>query len=317
MKYRLLIAVLTYSLSVWGEWNPAYDLDENSVISIGDLILFADSWMGSGSNAADFDGNESVEYADFGMLAGNWGELGPMPEPENMIWVAVSDPGVPGRGGFTGYISRYETTNSQYCQYLNAALARDEVYVDQGKVYGNTGDYAGKLYFSTYAASSYSQIDYSADMFTVRSRDGYSMADHPVVMVSWYGARAFCNAYGWRLPTEWQWQAVADYNGSFTYGCGLSISKEKANSYQFGFANPQNLSSYPYTNSVDFYVAYGYGVNDMAGNVWEWTSSSSGSAYVMRGGSWMQQDRYCTVSYFGEGDYPHAVSYEVGFRAVK
>ena len=41
--------------------------------------------------------------------------------------------------------------------------------------------------------------------------------------VTWYGATAICNYYGYRLPTELEWQAVADYEGEFNYGCGIDI----------------------------------------------------------------------------------------------
>jgi len=95
------------------------------------------------------------------------------------------------------------------------------------------------------------------------------MADHPVGEVSWYGATAFASYYGWRLPTEWEWQAVADFDGTYIYGCGTTINQSKANYYDGGYANPLGLSSYPYTSPVDYYASYGYGMNDMAGNVWE------------------------------------------------
>ena len=79
------------------------------------------------------------------------------------------------------------------------------------------------------------------------------------------------------MPTEWEWQAVADYDGSYTYGCGITISKSKANYYDAGYANPLGLTSYPYTSPVGYYPAYGYGMCDMAGNANEWMAD---------GGSW-------------------------------
>ena len=171
----------------------------------------------------------------------------------------------------------------------------------------------GEIYFETYAADSDSQIVYSGGTFSVRSRDGYDMSNHPVVEVSWYGATTFCNYYGFRLPTEWEWQAVADYNGTFTYGCGTTINQSKANYYDNGFANPLGLSNDPYTSPVNHYSSYGYGMNDMAGNVWKWTSTVSGSYRVLRGGSWSSNGYGCTVSY---RDYssPDGTYLTIGFR---
>lgn len=39
--------------------------------------------------------------------------------------------------------------------------------------------------------------------------------DYPATYVSWYGSTAFASYYVWRLPTEWQWRAVADYSLCF------------------------------------------------------------------------------------------------------
>jgi formylglycine-generating enzyme required for sulfatase activity len=146
------------------------------------------------------------------------------------------------------------------------------------------------------------------------------MSDHPVVWVSWYGAMAFASYYGWRLPTEWEWQAVADYDGSYSYGCGTTINQSKANYYDNGYANPLGLSSHPYTSPVGYYDAYGYGMCDMAGNAREWTDSCyyedcDPDYRVLRGGYWFSIDYGCLVSHrtnsdpFDDGPY--------GFRVCR
>ena len=158
------------------------------------------------------------------------------------------------------------------------------------------------------------QVSYSGGSFYVESRDGDSIANHPVVVVSWYGATAFCNYYGYRLPTEWEWQAVADYDGSYTYGCGTSIDHSKAN---YDFDNPLGLSSYPYTSPVNHFSSYGYGMNDMAGNVWEWTSSIYSGGYpVVRGGSWYYYGGNCNVS-IRLSSSPSSTYINIGFRACR
>jgi formylglycine-generating enzyme required for sulfatase activity len=195
-------------------------------------------------------------------------------------------------GGFIGQMSKYETTNAQYCEYLNAALADGLIHVVDGIVYAVSDDNQAEPdpYFDV--VDSYSQITYDGT-FNVRTRDGYSMDSHPVAMVSWYGATAFCDYYDYRLPTEWEWQAVADYDGSYVYGCGLTIDPNRAN---YDEANPLGLSSYPYTTPAGHYVAYGYGLCDMAGNMLEYTDSVYFGYCRLRGGSWDAYGYYCTVS---------------------
>lgn len=234
--------------------------------------------------------------------------------PDGMVWVYID---ASASSGYDGYMSKYETTNDQYCQYLNAALADGEITVYNNIVYAASDTDHDKPYFDTYAADTDSQIIYSGGTFSVRTRDSYYMGNHPVVEVSWYGGTAFCNYYGYRLPTEWQWQAVADYDGSYNYGCGTIIDHNKAN---YDDVNPLNLSNYPYTSPVDHYLSYGYGMNDMAGNVREWTdswysSNHSSRGRVLRGGCWGNSAPYCQVTYRFYG-MPSIRDDGVGFRLV-
>ena len=87
-------------------------------------------------------------------------------------------------------------------------------------------------------------------------------ADHPVVNVNWYAAMAYCQAQGKRLPSEAEWEYAA--RG------GL-----KAPLFPWGDepANPK-LANYSAaglhtTSPVDGHPPNGYGIYDMAGNVWE------------------------------------------------
>ena len=241
--------------------------------------------------------------------------------PDGMVFVVIDDPGVEGHQAFKGEMSRYEITNAQYCQFLNTAIASGDVYVSGDKVYGSDGfndgaDFVDEIYLNTAAADADSRIVYSDGVFSVSSRDGFDMSVHPVVEVSWYGAAAFCNYYDYKLPSEWQWQAVADFDGSFIYGCGESIDFGKANYYDSGFANPIELSGYPYTSPVDYFDSFGYGINGMTGNVCEWTSTADGDSMVIRGGGWDYYRTGCTVGHrkFNARDYTY---YDIGFRVCR
>ena len=87
-------------------------------------------------------------------------------------------------------------------------------------------------------------------------------ADHPVVYVSWYAAIAYADWVGKRLPTEaeWEYAARGGLAGQKYPWRGDVIDLGKAN---YG----KNVGD---TTPVGRYPANGYGLYDMAGNVWEW-----------------------------------------------
>ncbi len=273
--------------------------------------------------ASDINADSIVDFSDLAILASQWlmtmQTIAEPPEsPDDMAWVFINDDGSGmedeygnpiNKGGFSGYMSKYLITNAQYCQYLNSAMASGDIVIQNNKVYG-----AGTMYYEM--DSEYAQISHDGNAFYVETRDGHSMANHPVTMTNWYGANAFANYYNWRLPTEWEWQAVADYDGRYTYGCGLTIDTSKANC---AGSNPLGLTSYPYTTPVDHFPAYGYGMCDMAGNLWEWTyswASKSQTRRVLRGGYWGSGPTICNV-YERIDHHPSANYYLMGFRVCR
>ncbi len=295
------------------------------------VLLLAGGMVSGACPRADISGDCEVTLEDFAIMASEWLDIGePLPVLYGMTWVSIDDPGVPSHEAFVGEMSKYETTNAQYCQFLNAALASGDIKVGAGNIVvgangSNSGtDFRNWIYFDTYEADPDSLITFNGSTFSIRtskdtSNNDIDMSNHPVVEASWYGAIAFASYYGYRLPTEWEWQAVADYDGSYTYGCGTIIDFTRANYYAAGFANPLNLSSYPYTSPVDYFDSYGYGMNGMAGNVFEWTSSlydPTGSTRVIRGGGWSNSDYHCTVSHWWYFD-PEVTDSSTGFRVCR
>lgn len=307
------------------------DLNHDSYVNLKDLAILAEQWLQSpGTPSADIapcpNGDGIVNFLDFAEMVNQW--LTEEAARPDITWVSINDSGADmkdefgdpiNHGGFSGEMSKYETTNAQYCQYLNSALASDQIIVHNTWVYATSDTSYAQPYFSTYdefSWPSHSQIIYDNNVFSVRSRDGESMDNHPVVMVSWYGATAFCNYYGWRLPTEWQWQAVADYDGSYIYGYGENVDSSKANFFYYVYSNPLGLSEEPYTSPVDYYPDFGYGMCDMSGNAWEWTSTLSDDTCVLRGGSWYYSTNGCTVT---DTDYsvPDMMANFLGFRVCR
>lgn len=95
-------------------------------------------------------------------------------------------------------------------------------------------------------------------------------ADHPVTNISWYAAVAYCQSVEKRLPTEAEWE-YADRGGltdkTFPWG-DEPVDKARAN---------YGSSEIKTTTPVGSYPANGYGLYDMAGNVWEFTADEWGN----------------------------------------
>ncbi len=292
-------------------------MKKRAVLLIVTLVLINCSLLQA--NPADINKDGRVNSLDLAMFCNSW--LWTV-QPDGMEWVYINDPVFVFHEGFVGEMSKFEITNAQYCQFLNAALASYDVYeVSSDKVYGSIGynagtDYVDKLYYRLDGAhvpeQGEARINYNFldDTFNVDP----NFEDHPVTYVSWYGAKAFCNYYLYRLPTEWEWQAVADYDGTYTYGCGYNISTVLAN---------YDDSDHPYgTKSVGSYSSFGWGMYDMAGNVWEWTDNCEYEDCepiddrIMRGGGWDAIEDDCMVwSIWSKS--PELCWISIGFRVCR
>jgi len=121
--------------------------------------------------------------------------------------------------------------------------------------------------------------------------------DHPVVHVSHGDAVAFCAWAGKRLPTDAEWERAArgGLEGKrFTWG-DAPITPALANSWQGTFpVRDLGEDGHAGTAPVGSYPPNGYGLADMAGNVWEWTASDAApDQRVVRGGSFLCHASYC------------------------
>ena len=153
------------------------------------------------------------------------------------------------------YIDKYEVTNAQYAEFLNA--------------YGKNTDAAGHELLDL--------DDYDCLIekvgSTYKPKSGYE--DHPVIEVSWYGAGAYAQFYGKRLPTEAQWEKAA--RGGLVgkkYPWGNDITHDDAN-----YRGTGGRDIWDETSPVGSFPKNGYGLYDVAGNVWEWCADEYSSTY--------------------------------------
>jgi sulfatase modifying factor 1 len=215
------------------------------------------------------------------------------------------------------WIDKYEVTNIQYVTYLNEILTAGEILVDNSAVFKDEH----KL---LYLEDEDCQIKYKANAFIVDS----SLDNFPVICVSWYGAVAYAEHYGKRLPSEAEWEKAARGTDN--------------REYPWGNTTPSNLHC-NFDNYIEHTIPIGqyspmgdspYGCSDMAGNVNEWCADwydreyystspsnnpqgpSSGSHKIIRGGSWkhtLLHVRCVNRDYFD----PLEASSLIGFRCVR
>jgi formylglycine-generating enzyme required for sulfatase activity len=239
------------------------------------------------------------------------------------------------------YMSRYPITNAQYAGFLNhagvdATGVKADIKDGEGLIAASSGDYDWGLHYN---GSRWEPVT------------GYE--NHPVIHVSWYGAKAYAEWAGGDLPTEAQWEHAARggvENMPFGIGDGKRLTGDMANingyyPYDFdrgGYYEDVSGAYVGRTTAVGAYSDYAnaYGLYDMHGNVWEWCLDqrdwnhldnyasllstdpigTEGSYRVLRGGGWDSYwgiigARYCRSAFRGY-DIPVSRSYLVGFRVV-
>jgi formylglycine-generating enzyme required for sulfatase activity len=179
----------------------------------------------------------------------------------------------------------------------------------------------------------------------------YTNGDTDAVYPNW-------GANGYRLPTEAEWEKAA--RGGLSgqrFPWGDTISESQANYYGdtegtvlngfpgfTGFSydlGPNGFNAvfytgaiFPYTSPVGYFAANGYGIYDMAGNVWEWCWDWYGAPYaggtdprgpassiyedrVLRCGSWNYPAYYARCAYRAFGDSQSYINNQLGFRCAR
>jgi sulfatase modifying factor 1 len=177
---------------------------------------------------------------------------------------------------------------------------------------------------------------------------GWSWEDHPITMVTWEDAVAYCRWVGGRLPTEAEWEYAArggEEGKKYVWGDAktplvkgvkhANVADQSAKRKYSDWTIFEGYDDgYKWTSPVGYFEPNGFGLYDMAGNVEEWCSDwygedyydgsprrdpqgpSSGDIRVLRGGCWFSNPGYLRSSCRSVGP-PDFRDYNLGFRVVR
>ncbi len=215
------------------------------------------------------------------------------------------------------FMEQTEVTHAQYMAFLN--------WMGPGT---HRNGCSGFPCIETTAENENSFVQFDSQNYFV----GEFQQDIPVVGVTWFGAQAYCEAIGRRLPTEAEWEYAARGSAGNIYPWG--------NTWNFNFARtsePQRLLA-PYETGSNPGNLSPFTIYDLAGNVEEWvfdwyfadeynrvsaqgspvldpTGSPTGTDRVIRGGSWDLPPFFARAVH-RRHDQPTDVSLARGFRCA-
>ena len=230
-----------------------------------------------------------------------------------------------------------DVTNTQYAEYLNAALADGTLSIGESAVLGHyPGDpFHGHRHEVEIPAGEWlylplenpaARLVWNGSVFSVLP----GFENHPATLVSWFGAWGYCGYYGWRLPTDVEWEKAARGTDNRAFPWGDELVPQNANYLSSNDIFERLFEGAGGTTPVGFYngrryegfetvdSASPYGLYDMAGNVWQWTGDVREGAHYrsLRGGSHNNYGynlRVWTENNAGPGYY----SPSVGFRCAR
>jgi sulfatase modifying factor 1 len=382
MHFKMLCWLALMALPVLAACPPA-DLTGDCIVDLADFAVISNQWLNTQTNLdpliSQWLTGERLP-GDMVIIPGGNFQMGDSKsegDSDERVHTVTVD---------SFAMGKYEITNGQYCAFLKSAYP-SQLKVVSGVVYSTSDTGNSFPYCDTSPSSSYSQIAFLNNTFSVRTKSGRDMTNDPMVQVSWYGAVAYCNwrsqqagkptcyndfvnwtcdfsKKGYRLATEAEWEYAARGGRSGSrFPWGDTISQTQANYYSHDYSydiSPVKYQYhplwsdgvYPYTSPVGFFDgalkyktqynwagsvtsyqtasgANGYGLYDMAGNVWEWchdwyggyssgsqtnpTGPGTGTYRIARGGSCGYVAFGCRVS---DRIYGLPGPGDLGFRIV-
>ena len=206
------------------------------------------------------------------------------------------------------WIDVYEVTSALFARFLNEMGNQ----IEGGVTWLDTGDEHALIY---------------EDQGTWTTSDG--AASRPATEVTWFGAAAYCEWRGGRLPTEAEWEYAARGPDGLIFPWGDEFVPDNVVHFRSGGGNRSwDVGSKPGGMSW-------IGAHDMSGNVYEWTSSlylpypydgadgresdssiDSTGYRVLRSGSWGPDVNILRAAN-RLMSYPYVATYDFGFRCIR
>ena len=189
-------------------------------------------------------------------------------------------------------IGRYEVTNHQFAAYLKEYKSNTL----------KSGPNQGEILY------------YECNWGIENNQPVPGYESHPAIYVTWYGAQAYCEWAGGRLPSKEEWEYAAR-GGLYGHRDNLYSGGMELDSVGWYAGNSEGK-----THSVGTKKTNELGIHDMSGNVWEWCADrfqKEGKNYaVVKGGTWFNERAMSrpTCHYY---IYPHSKHFNNGFRLAK
>ena len=197
------------------------------------------------------------------------------------------------------YIDQTPVTNAEYKKFLDSDPQRD-------------------VPFTTVAQAQPANWDRQTRAYPP------ARAQYPVVLVSWKDASAYCRWAGKRLPTEAEWEKAARGSDGRLWPWGNDWDATRSNGAEQGLLDATPVGKYSAGASPS-------GALDMAGNVWQWTSTldkeypyqpadgredtSASGMRVTRGGAFLFGAAFTRTAARNRFN-PDGVSFSIGFRCA-
>jgi len=239
-------------------------------------------------------------------------------------------------------ISRYEITNTQYAGFLQTAVNDGDIKIEFGLITGLKGRFANLIYGSLSGTVQFPQVFIAIHALAGIYLPVSGFENYPVVRLTWAGASAFCEFYGYRLPTEAEWEKAARGGSQLVFATeDGTIDHDLVN-----YSGVEGHDTFFGPGPVGSFPSNPFGLFDMSGNVAEYVFDLYDPDYYMnsrannpigpgpdrpirflsevmiwRGGSWLDNPDSCRTTFRGsvdvQADVAEFITAVGGLRVVR